>query len=85
MRETGATLMGAPSYGSSGNPKPYELANGVTLLVPQWQDFDMEGRLLEGAGVTPDVLLEFPPETFAVGDPLFEAALQAIQGNPSTF
>ena len=45
----------------------------------------MEGRLLEGAGVTPDVLLEFPPETFAVGDPLFEAALQAIQGNPSTF
>src|SRR5690606_866619 len=60
MRETGATLMGARSYGSSGNPKPYELANGVILSVPQWQDMDMEGRLIEGAGVAPDVLLEFP-------------------------
>ncbi|MFS8571774.1 MAG: hypothetical protein LOD85_01930, partial [Clostridia bacterium] len=85
MRETGATLMGARSYGSSGNPKPYELANGVILSVPQWQDMDMEGRLIEGAGVAPDVLLEFPPEAFAVGDPLFEAALHAIQGDPSTF
>lgn len=85
MRETGATLMGARSYGSSGNPKPYEPANGVILSVPQWQDMDMEGRLIEGAGVAPDVLLEFPPEAFAVGDPLFEAALHAIQGDPSTF
>lgn len=81
MRETGAILMGAPSYGSSGNPKPYELANGVILSVPQWQDMDMDGRVLEGAGVAPDVLLDFPLEAFAERDPLFEAALEALQSS----
>jgi len=36
MREAGATLIGAPSFGSSGNPRPRELANGLVLYVPQW-------------------------------------------------
>jgi len=80
MRESGATLVGAPSYGSSGNPRPYELDNGLILHVPQWQDMDINGRLVEGNGITPDILLEFAPDQFISGDPVFDAAVDLIGG-----
>ncbi len=80
MREAGATLLGAPSYGSSGNPRPYELDNGLVLYVPQWQDMDMDGRLVEGNGVAPDIMMDFSPEQFAADDPVFDAAVTFFGG-----
>lgn len=44
------TLMGTKSGGSSGNPKPFELENGVMLYVPSWKDMLPDGSPLEGAG-----------------------------------
>lgn len=57
----GAKLIGAQTYGSSGNPKPHDLGNGVTVLLPSWQDLDADGTLLEGKGIKPDVEVEYTP------------------------
>lgn len=78
MRQAGATLFGAPSFGSSGNPKPYELDNGLVLYVPQWQDMDLDGRLVEGNGITPDILLDLAPDRFVADDPVFGAAVELV-------
>ena len=44
MRQVdGCRLVGAPSYGASGNPKPFALANGVTVYLPSWKAMDAEG------------------------------------------
>ena len=42
------TLMGERSYGSSGNPRPVPLANGVSLFLPSW------------TAIAPDVFVPFP-------------------------
>jgi hypothetical protein len=40
---------------SSGNPKPHELPNGVTIVIPSWQDLRLDGSCFEGEGLRPDV------------------------------
>lgn len=70
-----APLLGATSRGSSGNPKPVELGNGVTAVIPTWRDTLPDGTLLEGRGVTPD---ETVPWT-DTGDPVLEAALRRLR------
>ena len=67
------TLMGERSYGSSGNPRPVPLANGVTVYLPSWITFTLDGIPLEGNGVAPDVFVPFPRES-ANADPLIDAA-----------
>lgn len=69
------TLMGERSYGSSGNPRPVPLANGVSVHLPSWVTFTPEGIMLEGKGVSPDVFLEFPRDS-TDEDPLIDAALE---------
>ena len=78
MRAAGATLIGTPSFGSSGNPQPRQLANGLVLYVPQWQASDLDGRLVEGNGVTPDIVLDVAPDRFASADPVFDAAVALV-------
>lgn len=34
----GCKLVGENSYGGSGNPKPTDLGNGVTVFLPSWKD-----------------------------------------------
>ncbi|HPZ55174.1 MAG TPA: S41 family peptidase [Bacillota bacterium] len=84
MRATGATLVGDTSAGSSGNPQPYPLGNGVEVYVPSWQDMDMNGVVLEGRGIDPDVFVYTEPGDFAERDPVLEEALrlakEAIKG-----
>ena len=41
------TLMGEKSYGSSGNPKPVRLANGVTVFLPSWMALTPDGDPFE--------------------------------------
>lgn len=50
-----ATLVGATTRGSSGNPRPVDLGNGVTAMIPTWRDFLPDGTLLEGHGIEPEL------------------------------
>ncbi|MGO8677126.1 MAG: S41 family peptidase [Limisphaerales bacterium] len=61
-RVPGCKLIGQRTAGSSGNPKPVDLGNGVVLFVPSWQDLDLHGACLEGRGVEPDVDAPWPFE-----------------------
>jgi hypothetical protein len=70
------TLVGDTSYGSSGNPKPHDLGNGVTAYLPSWTDLLPDGSGLEGNGIKPDVVVKTTPEDFAAGDPVLAEALK---------
>ena len=71
------TLMGEKSYGSSGNPKPVRLANGVTVFLPSWVALTPDGEPFEGKGISPDVHVAFPDES--EDDPLINAALELLK------
>lgn len=73
------TLVGEHTYGSSGNHKPVDLGNGVTVLLPSWQDFRPDGVALEGVGVTPDIGVRVRPDELAASDPVLEAGLRAVR------
>jgi hypothetical protein len=75
----GAVLVGAPTQGSSGNPQPHDLGNGVTVYLPSWREMTPEGAPLEGVGVKPDVDVPAKPEDFAQGDPVIDAALARLR------
>ncbi len=77
LRAAGATLVGAPTRGSTGNPKPHALSNGVTVLLPSWLATDLDGDAIEGAGIEPDV---HAPPPAAGEDPALAAALRHLRG-----
>lgn len=66
-------LLGERSRGSSGNPKPVALANGVTVFLPSWVALTPEGEAIEGRGVASDIAVAFLGEA-AGEDPLIEGA-----------
>ena len=68
-------LFGERTRGSSGNPKPKELSNGVTVYLPSWRDMYADGTLLEGNGIQPDVLVKVEPAELSRKDPVLESAL----------
>lgn len=53
-----ATLIGQRSYGSSGNPLPSDLGNGVTAMIPSWEALDPTDHPIEGHGIKPDIEVE---------------------------
>jgi hypothetical protein len=73
-----AVLVGAASQGSSGNPQPYDLENGVTVFLPSWKAMKPDGEELEGKGVAPDVVVDAVPKDFESADPVIEAALKVL-------
>lgn len=74
-----AALIGEASYGASGNPRPVELGNGVTVYVPSWKDLLPHGTPLEGRGVQPDVPIRARPDELESSDPVLEAALRILR------
>lgn len=74
-----ATLVGGPSYGSSGNPKPHELAEGLAVYLPSWKDMLIDGSLHEGNPLKPEVEVSASASDFATGDPVLERALQLLR------
>ncbi|MDA1195969.1 MAG: S41 family peptidase [Planctomycetota bacterium] len=48
------TLIGQPTRGSSGNPQPIELPNGVSVWFSRWISLLPDGSPLERHGVPPD-------------------------------
>ena len=72
-------LVGAPSYGSSGNPRSHTLPNGVTVNLPSWKSMTPAGECFEGRGVTPDIPVDADRSAFEKGDPVIEAALEYLK------
>lgn len=77
-----ARRFGERSAGSSGNPAPVELGNGVALLLPRWRTFDPSGVPLEGQGVAPDEAVVMRPGD--AEDPVLGAALRWLRRPPSS-
>lgn len=73
--------VGMPTYGSSGNPKPYELDNGITIYLPSWRAYTMEDQLIEGNGLQPDVLIKTSAADFKNGDMLLDKVLEMIKSS----
>ncbi|MFA6564962.1 MAG: S41 family peptidase [Verrucomicrobiia bacterium] len=59
-------LVGQRTYGSSGNPKPHALGNGVTVYLPSWKEFAPDGTPIECKGIAPNVEVPFLPSRDAV-------------------
>ena len=70
------TVVGDITYGSSGNPKPTELPNGVTVHLPSWKTMRPDGSCFESEGIKPDVLIAPSLEAFAGRDPVLDKALE---------
>jgi C-terminal processing protease CtpA/Prc len=80
MRAAECKLIGAKSGGSSGNPQPHDLGNGVTVFLPSWRSLALDGQELEGVGITPDVVVDSKPEVFQRSDPVLAKALAILRG-----
>ncbi|MEQ1825637.1 MAG: S41 family peptidase [Pirellula sp.] len=79
MRAAGIPLVGQASLGTSGNPKPHDLGNGVIIYLPSWKELDLKGDIAEGKGVQPDVLIETNQSSFQSADPVFEKACELLK------
>jgi hypothetical protein len=75
----GCKLIGATSQGSSGNPKPTELGNGVTVYLPSWKAMRPDGSCFEGEGIAPDIVVEVTQSQLSSRDPVLEAALKFLR------
>ena len=75
-----ATLIGGRSGGSSGNPQPFDLGNGVEVLLPSWQALDADQMLVEGIGIAPDLVVEFDStRSNGFEDPVLERAIHFLR------
>ena len=75
----GCLLVGEPTQGSSGNPQPYDLGNGVTVFLPSWQAMLPDGTCFEGKGIQPDILVKTTQSEITTSDPVIEAALERLR------
>jgi hypothetical protein len=80
----GCKLVGENSYGSSGNPKPTDLGNGVTVFLPSWKDMRPDGTCFEGEGITPDILVKTTETELLSRDAVLEAALKWLRESQMT-
>lgn len=76
---SGCKLIGQPTAGASGNPKPADLGNGVVVYVPSWLDLALDGTCLEGQGVPPDMEVTTAAEEHGEKDPVLTAALRWLR------
>lgn len=75
----GCKLVGETSYGGSGNPKPVNLGNGVSVFLPSWKAMRPDGTCFEGEGIRPDVIVEASEVELISRDPVLEAALKLLR------
>lgn len=74
------TTVGQTTFGCSGNPKPHELRNGVTIVVPSWQAMRPDGTCFEGQGIAPDVEVDVKDGELDERDPILEKGLEVLRG-----
>lgn len=78
------TLIGQPSAGGSAFTSPVTLPNSQTrLFLGSMASFRKNGKLYDGHGIQPDILLEQPPEHFVHGGPdvVLKKAMTLIRRN----
>ncbi len=68
------TVIGLPTRGASGNPKPIQLANGLQVLASTWIAMDAAGTVFEGVGVQPDERV-----AHGDGDPTLDRAVAILK------
>jgi RNA polymerase sigma-70 factor (ECF subfamily) len=74
------TMVGAPTRGSSGNPRPFALPGlDVAVWYSRWVDMLPDGTPIEGRGIVPEVLVDAPPQAYANGDPTWNKALDVLR------
>lgn len=78
----GVTLLGTPSGGGSGRTQRFYLENSnIPVRISSMASFLVDGRLMDGTGVVPDVLVRPSVTDFArKTDTVLEAALELIDG-----
>jgi hypothetical protein len=74
-----AFLVGADSYGSSGNPQPHPLIPGLSVALPSWQALRPDGSMFEGEGINPHIHVAATPEQLAEDDPILQEALLRLR------
>ena len=74
-----AIIVGQKTYGSSGNPKPHDLGNDVTIMLPSWQVLRPDGSCWEGEGIAPDVPVPCTSRDFETRDPTLYKALELLR------
>ncbi len=81
MRAAGATLVGMRSVGDSSRPRPFDLGNGVTVQLPTWRSFQLDGSPVQGVGITPDIEVRERPTRDR--DPVLERAITVLRQRPA--
>lgn len=71
-----ATSLGERTGGSSGNPRSYDLPNGVKAALPGWQSMTPDGEGFEGVGLAPDIEID---GDFRTGDPVLRRAMELAE------
>jgi hypothetical protein len=75
-----ATLVGQPTRGSSGNPRPFKLPGlELTVWYSRWVDLEPDGSPVEGRGIAPHVAVNEPPEAYRDRDPTWEKAMEVMK------
>jgi hypothetical protein len=74
-----ATLVGDVTAGSSGRPMRHDLGVGVTVVLPSWEDQLPDGSILEGKGITPDLLVPTNETQFTKRDPVLDEAIKLLR------
>lgn len=77
MRKQGARIVGKPTPGAVLAAGAYILPDDSLLVLPV-AEVRIDGELLEGKGVRPDIEVEFPLPYAAGADPQFDAALDVM-------
>jgi hypothetical protein len=80
----GCKLVGDTTYGSSGNPKPVELAKGLEVWLPSWQALLPDGMPLEGKGIKPDLYIPTSQWRTRRQDRILENALRLLRNESGT-
>jgi len=70
------TLVGSCTYESSGNPQEYVITDRIKVFIPSWQAYDINGNLIEGNGIQPNIKLEYDENDFKDADPLFTSLIK---------
>ncbi len=75
------TLMGQPSGGGSGCRQSYRLNNSqIEIYLSSMASFQPNGKLYDGNGIQPDVVIEpIPTDFIGETDSILQAAIQRLQ------
>jgi C-terminal processing protease CtpA/Prc len=75
------TLMGRPSGGGSGCTQDYRLRNsGIQICLSRMASFQPNGKLYDGDGIQPDIIVEPVPADFiGQSDIMLDKAIRAIE------